>query len=539
MKFLSLFLVFVAISIAISSSVAQAPTGYDIDILFEDKDQLLDALKYYDVPESPFHVTRASANKLELYTTSPEALKELQKRSNQVSIRSVHANYNGYYTYETMSAKLKSWQAAYPSRTRLFSLGKSVEGRELWCLEISPRPGIQSDFRPNVKYIGNMHGDEVVGRELLMSFIELLLTSDRDDVRDLTNSMNIFIVPTMNPDGFARGTRGNKYYIDLNRSFPDQYRRITTETVETVLMKDFLSRYQWTLSANFHGGDLVANYPWDGRPDNIMVGFNPSPDDDVFKAISKAYARRNPGMMSNRQFTDGITNGAAWYVLFGGMQDFNYIQHGCMEITLEVSMNKWPSGDTLPQFWEQNRESMIDYFKEVNRGIRGVVLSKSTRMPISGAKVTVQSREITAVRTREGTGAYFRILQPGQYNLIFSAPGYVTETHRVMIPANQGNSSVRFDVMLTPSQGPNSIPIAQAPANVHSPITKPHNPPVEASVLPLIDSSNSYVLGAILVTAGLAAVMVGFLMVSILQRIGFNVIPGDVRPSDAASLEFA
>lgn len=46
---------------------------------------------------------------------------------------------------------------------RLYSVGRSVEGRELWALEVSDAPG-RVEAEPNAKYVANMHGDEPSGR---------------------------------------------------------------------------------------------------------------------------------------------------------------------------------------------------------------------------------------------------------------------------------------------------------------------------------------------------------------------------------------
>lgn len=47
-----------------------------------------------------------------------------------------------------------------------------VSGKELWVMQITAG-GVYDTALPNVKLIGNMHGNEVVGRELLLLFIQV------------------------------------------------------------------------------------------------------------------------------------------------------------------------------------------------------------------------------------------------------------------------------------------------------------------------------------------------------------------------------
>jgi len=64
-------------------------------------------------------------------------------------------------------------------------------------------------LRPEVKYIGNMHGNEVVGLEVLLYLIEYLLTSNNTQVYQLMNQTRIWIMPSMNPDGLSNSIYGD------------------------------------------------------------------------------------------------------------------------------------------------------------------------------------------------------------------------------------------------------------------------------------------------------------------------------------------
>lgn len=48
-----------------------------------------------------------------------------------------------------------------------------MAGRHLWVLMISSTPDRKILLKPQVKFIGNIHGNEPVGRELLLRFIQV------------------------------------------------------------------------------------------------------------------------------------------------------------------------------------------------------------------------------------------------------------------------------------------------------------------------------------------------------------------------------
>jgi len=109
-----------------------------------------------------------------------------------------------YTHYEDLRQLLDSLERRYPHLARVFSIGKSVEGRDLLVLEISENVGRRSPGEPMVKYVANMHGDEAVGRELLIILGQYLLDRyGKDDrITRLVNQTDIYLMPSMNPDGF-------------------------------------------------------------------------------------------------------------------------------------------------------------------------------------------------------------------------------------------------------------------------------------------------------------------------------------------------
>jgi subtilisin-like proprotein convertase family protein len=358
-----------------------------------------------------------------------------------------------YHTYATLTSELQAIAAARPDLVRLYSLGQSVQGRELWMMEISDNPGTPED-EPEIRYIAAMHGDEVVGKELTIGLIHYLLDNYGTDPRvtHLVDEAEIWLMPSMNPDGTELVQRYNAAGYDLNRNFPDQFTdptdTVTGRQPEVQAVMNWGYAHNGNVSANFHGGSLVANYPYDGTTSGSNT-YSACPDDVPMVSLARSYADHNPSMFasnSDDSFFNGICNGADWYVVRGGMQDWNYVYRGDWHITLELG-TKWPAASTLPTYWTENIESMLSYFERAFDGVRGVVTDAVTGAPLRATIKVVGNAQLTF--SDPAVGDYHRLILPGAYTLEVSAPGHVTSLEtEVVVPA--GGGAVRRDVALAP-----------------------------------------------------------------------------------------
>jgi carboxypeptidase D len=109
-----------------------------------------------------------------------------------------------YHNYEEITNLFESLISTYPHLAKLHTIGKSVQNRDLWVLEISENVHNRSLGEPVFKYVANMHGDETLGRELMIFLAQYLLENYGSDARvtRLVNTTDIFLMPSLNPDGY-------------------------------------------------------------------------------------------------------------------------------------------------------------------------------------------------------------------------------------------------------------------------------------------------------------------------------------------------
>jgi murein tripeptide amidase MpaA len=220
-----------------------------------------------------------------------------------------------YYTLTEYQNFMQQIAAQYPNICQLVQFGSSVQNRPLLMMKISDNVMVDEN-EPELKYISSIHGDEVVGYDMLIRLIQLLTSQYGIDPRitNIVNNTEIWINPMLNPDGYAAVSRYNANGIDLNRNFPMptgvQHPDSESWAVETIAVMDFSNAHDFDLSINFHGGALVVNYLG-----NILIALTPG--NDFLTEMARTYARENLPMYNSTEFTHGKNKWSAWYVITG------------------------------------------------------------------------------------------------------------------------------------------------------------------------------------------------------------------------------
>ncbi|KAH8032943.1 hypothetical protein HPB51_004083 [Rhipicephalus microplus] len=343
--------------------------------------------------------------------------------------------------------------------------------------EIKPKTCAYA-VEPEAKYVANMHGNEVLGRELMLALSWYLCQRYREgdpNITTLLNTTRIHIMPSMNPDGWDTAAkspredwvsgRTNAMGVDLNRDFPDLERILRNSNVqpETKAVMEWIMSLPFVLSANFHGGALVANYPFDDTLDGSQKKYTSAPDDATFRHLAQMYASSHPRMKKGEtcggdafRDTGGITNGAAWYAVAGGMQDFNYLGSNDFEITVELGCRKFPPESELQKEWEDNKQALLNFLWQAHIGIKGLVTDSISGEPIVDADVEVTNftdGEPLLIRHNVITsenGEYWRLLIPGTYMVRVFKQGYIPAEKKVVVKHHPHTEAQRQDFQLKP-----------------------------------------------------------------------------------------
>lgn len=384
---------------------------------------------------------------------APSMLEEVEMIA-EIANREIF-EWDAYPTYSAYVAMMNGFEDDYPEHCESFNFGTLSSGRELLMLRINNG---SPEGKPKFLYTATMHGDETTGYVLMLRLADYLLSNYGvdDRVTNIVDKLDIYINPLANPDGTFYGgnntvngsTRSNANGIDLNRNYADPedgpHPDGNVYQEETVAFMDLAAAHQFSMSANFHGGAEVVNYPWDTWP-------RLHPDNAWWMLVSREYADSAQYFSPAGYLTDlnnGITNGYAWYTTSGCRQDYmNYFEN-CREFTLEVSDLKTLPANQLPAHWTYNKASLLSYLEQATYGIQGVITDELSGDPIE-AQVSIEGHDMdnTFVLSALPAGNYHRPIKAGTYDVTYAAEGYYPQTITLSIADYE---SLIQDVQLVP-----------------------------------------------------------------------------------------
>jgi carboxypeptidase T len=274
-------------------------------------------------------------------------------------------NDKAYHTYDQTVAALKSLAGKAPDIASLFSIGKTLQGREIWALRLCADAKGQAPSKlPGALFIGEHHAREHLSNEVPLALAGRLVDQRADaDVAKLLATRDIYIIPLLNGDGAEYDVEGDKYHmhrknmrdngdgsfgVDLNRNYgwgwggggasPDPsdetYRGPSAfSEPETQAVKAFVeARPNLKVLLSYHTFSELVLYPWGGTD---------SPIDDA-QAL-KAYQTMAEEMGRMTGYTP--EQSSALYIASGDLTDWSWGQHKIYSFTFEMTpKSMWDGG---------------------------------------------------------------------------------------------------------------------------------------------------------------------------------------------------
>jgi hypothetical protein len=284
---------------------------------------------------------------------------------------------SNYHNYAEMVADLQAVAAAHPTTVRLFSLGTSFEGRDVIGARVSD-DATDNLSEPGVLYVGQHHAREHLTVEVVLSLLHLYAESNDKKVKKLVKTRQIYIVPSLNPDGseydiatgsyrFWRKNRQPPSGTDNNRNYSykwgccggssgnpgsDVYRGpFAFSTPEDARLADFVIAHDnITTAISYHSyADLIL-YPYGYTYEDIPADMR-KVDHKTFVAIGAEMARTT-GYRA-QQSSD-------LYITDGDFNDWMYGAERRYPFTIELSGNGfYPPDEFIPGESQRNHAAAL------------------------------------------------------------------------------------------------------------------------------------------------------------------------------------
>jgi len=115
----------------------------------------------------------------------------------------IEIDFGKYPLYDELTDMLKAFNAEYPRLTKLYSIGKTLEGRDLWTMELTNQETGPGEEKPGIWIDGNTHSSEPTGTNVCLKTIWYLTSKYGKDeqVTEIMDNRVVYVLPRVNPDG--------------------------------------------------------------------------------------------------------------------------------------------------------------------------------------------------------------------------------------------------------------------------------------------------------------------------------------------------
>ncbi|WFE45417.1 M14 family zinc carboxypeptidase [Verrucosispora sp. WMMD1129] len=301
---------------------------------------------------------------------------------------------SNYHDYPEMIAAVNKVVADHPTLARKVSIGSSYEGRDLVAVKISDNVATDEN-EPEILFNAQQHAREHLTVEMALYLLNLFTDNYGSDSRitSLVNNREIWVVPSVNPDGseydIATGSyrswrknrqpnSGSSYVgTDLNRNWSynwgccggssgstssDTYRGPSAFSApETQALRNFVNSrvvggvQQIKANIDFHTYSELVLWPYGYTYNNTAPGMS-ADQYNTFATIGQQMAATNG--FTPQQSSD-------LYVTDGSSIDWMWATHGIWAYTFELYPGSasgggfYPPDEVIPQQTSRNREAVL------------------------------------------------------------------------------------------------------------------------------------------------------------------------------------
>lgn len=286
-----------------------------------------------------------------------------------------------YHSYRELESEMQTLARDYPRLARLSVIGQSLEGRSLYALKVSGNAAVDEQ-EPAFFVVGCHHAREWISVEVPLLFARYLLENYQrsDEVRDLVDRGETWIVPLLNPDGLEYSIHAYRYWrknrrlnadgsfgIDINRNYGYQwgfddvgssgvpasevYRGTTPfSEPETDAVQRFFGQHDIRALVSYHSYSQIILYPW---------GYIDAPAEQEAELAELARKMSELMLPVNGRLYEYARAAAGLYTTNGDATDWAYATAGIPAFTIEL-----PPVDVLHGGFFNKETDILPIFRE-------------------------------------------------------------------------------------------------------------------------------------------------------------------------------